>query len=401
MKRLNPCKLKGQYLTQGRSGRRGAGGFLQKLSCCECKRPFLTQAGSEFLRYKMESEAGAVSFTTAKPGEAARKGETLVTPCEETFRALNSIGTRRFKRALKEKTKFTGCEPLEVSLVKDGLVVHHQRDDTNPFLDGASDDAITSTTLSLTAFSRLNLGERLASLRDTYPDQSLLFDEEAPGASILAPELTLQNLMAARPHDLQAVTLMKLYEEGEFDPYGEEIKATAYLLFKGLRQKNVIRSAFPKYPAEQFLALKKQVFEIYREKRTKEEIVFEKFNKSLTPKQRKALELVYMGEERKSLSDAAKQLKISVDTLKNRIEGGVKKLKAAFPEYAAIKSKGRPPSNFKTDLAYDGFYRKSSAALVRPIRRLNSKTNAWEPVDMAEFLQSRTQGRKREVTEVE
>jgi hypothetical protein len=390
MKRLNPCKLKGQYLSQGRSGRRGAGGFLQKLSCCECRKPSLSQMG-EFLRYKMEAEAGAVAFTAAKPGEAVRKGETLVTPCEEAFRGLQSIGTRRFKRALREKTKFTGCEPLEAALVKDGLVVHHQRDDTNPFLDGGADDVAPRTALSLTAFSRLNLGEKLASLRDTYPDQSLLFEEDSPGASILAPELTLQNLMAAQPRDLQAVTLLKLYEEGEFNQRGEDIKATAYLLFKGLTQKNLIKTVFPAYPVEKFAALKKQVFEIYRANRTKEEIVFEKFSKSLTPKQRKALELVYMGVERKSLSEAARQLGISVDTLKNRIEGGVKKLKAAFPEYAALKKAGRAPSNFKTDLAYDGFYRKSSAALIRPIKRLNQETKTWEPINMADFLRSRKQ----------
>lgn len=317
-----------------------------------------------------------------KAGEDARKGETLVVPCEEAFRALASVGTRRFKRALKDKTKFTGCEPLEASLLKDGLVVHHQQGDTNPFLDGSSDDALPSTALSLTAFSRLNLGEKLASLRDSYPEQSLLFEEETTATSILAPELTMQNLMAASPADLQAVTIMKLYEQGEFDRHGEEIKATAYLLFKGITQKKIIQAVFPAYPVEKFSALKKQVFKIYREKRTKEEIVFEKFNKSLTPKQRKALELVYMGEERKSLSDVAKQLKISVDTLKNRIEGGAKKLKAAFPEYAALKKSGRAPSNFKTDLAYDGFYRKSSAALVHPVKRLNPQTNAWETIDV-------------------
>jgi hypothetical protein len=232
----------------------------------------------------MESEAGAVSFIPAKPGELAKKGETLVTPCEEAFRSLDSVGTRRFKRALKGKTKFTGCEPLEVSLVKEGRVIHHQRDDTNPFLDGSTDDALPSTAMSLTAFSRLNLGEKLASLRDAYPEESLLFEEESPVASVLAPELTLQNLMAARPRDLQAVTLMKLYEEGGFDSHGEEVKATAYLLFKGLTQKGVIRAVFPKYPVEKFPSLKKIVFEIYRKSRTKEEIVFEKFNKSLTPK---------------------------------------------------------------------------------------------------------------------
>ena len=207
-------------------------------------------------------------------------------------------------------------------------------------------------------------------------------------------------LMAARPRDLQAVTLMKLYEEGIFDSQGEEIKATAYLLFKGLTQKNVIRAVFPKYPVEKFPSLKKIVFEIYRESRTKEEIVFEKFNKSLTPKQRKALELVYMGEEKKSLAEVARQLKISVDTPKNRIEGGVKKLKAAFPEYAAIKRQGRSPSNFKTDLAFDGFYRKSSAALIRPLKRLNQKTNRLEAVDMDEFLVSREQRKKRDAIEV-
>lgn len=364
-------------------------------------KPFLSHSSDEnkFLRYKMAVQAGVISFTSTQHDGAPRKGETLVTPCNETFRSLNSVGTRRFKRSLREKTKFTGCEPLETSLVKDGLVLHHQREETNSFLDGASDDAISSSTLSLTAFSRLNLGEKLSTLRDAYPEQSLLFDEEAPIASILAPELALQNIMAASPADLQAVTLMKLYEQGEFDPHGEEIKATAYLLFKGLTQKHIIQAVFPKYPVEKFPTLRKRVFEIYRTHQTKEEIAFEKFNNSLTPKQRKALELVYMGEERKSLAQAAKQLRISVDTLKNRIEGSVKKLKAAFPEYAALKKPGRAPSNFKTDLAYDGFYRKSSAALVRPIKRLNLRTNTWESIGMDEFLRSRKQRRKHAVTE--
>jgi hypothetical protein len=108
-----------------------------------------------------------------------------------------------------------------------------------------------------------------------------------------------------------------------------------------------------------------------------------------------------MGEGRKSLIDAAKQLKISVDTLKNRIEGGVKKLKAAFPEYVGLKRQGRAPSNFKTDLAFDGFYRKSSAAIVRPIKRLNLETNTWEPVDMAAFLRSQKQRKRRPDHEAE
>lgn len=395
--KLNPCKLKGQYLSKGRSGRRGAGGFLQKLACCECMKPFLSHSTDEnkFLHYKMTAQMREISFTSAQHDEKPRKGETLVTPCDEVFRSLNSMGTRRYKRSLKEKTKFTGCEPLEVSLVKEGLILHHQREETNSFLDSASDDIFPSSTLSLTAFSRLNLGEKLSTLRDAYPEQSLLFDEETPTRSILAPELTLQNLTAAAPSDLQAVTLMKLYEQGEFNLHGEEVKATAYLLFKGFTQKHIIQTVFPKYPVDKFQELRARVFEIYRTHRTKEEIAFEKFNKSLTPKQRKALELVYMGEERKSLAQAAKQLGISVDTLKNRIEGGIKKLKLAFPEYAAFKKPGRTLSNFKTDLAYDGLYRKSSAALIRPIERLSLKTNTWEPVDIEKFMRLRKQGQKR------
>lgn len=364
-------------------------------------KPLLAASSSEneFLRYKMQAKAGAVNFLPTTYDAKEIKGETFSVPCRETFRDLKSVGTRRYKRALKDKTKFTGCESLETDLVKNGFVRHFEPNETNPFLDsGASDEGNPASTLSLTAFSRLNLGQKLATLRDQYPDQNLLFDDEAAAASILSPELTMQNLMAARPADLQAVTLMKLYEEGAFDQFGDEVKATAYLLFKGITNRHFIKTAFPKYPAEKFPSLRGEVFEIYRENRSRDEIVFEKFNKALTTKQRKALQLVYMNEEPKSYSEAAKQLGISVDTLRNRIEGAVDKLRAAFPEYAALK-KSRSPSNFKTDLAFDGLYRKSSARLVRPIKRQNKEANAWEPIDMEEFFRSRTQGKKRSATE--
>lgn len=400
MKRLNPCKLKGQYLARGRSGRRGAGGVLQKLSCCECMRPLLSLAATEneFLRYKMQAKAGAAQFLPTTFDAKEIKGETFSVPCSEIFRDLKSVGTRRYKRALKDKTKFTGCESLEMDLVKNGLVRHFEPNETNPFLDANGDEGNPASGLSLTAFSRLNLGQKLATLRDQYPDQNLLFDEEASTTSVLAPELTMQNLMAARPADLQAVTLMKLYEEGMFDQFGEEVKATAYLIFKGITNRPFIKTAFPKYPAEKFSSLCKQVFEIYRENRSRDEIVFEKFNKALTTKQRKALQLVYMSEEPKSYTEAAKQLGISVDTLRNRIDRAIDKLKAAFPEYAALKKK-RTPSNFKTDLAYDGLYRKSSARLVRPIKRQDRETKTWKSIDMEEFLRSRMQKKKQGATE--
>lgn len=363
-------------------------------------KPLLSYAATEneFLRYKMQAKAGAAAFLPATFDAQEIKGETLSVPCTETFRDLKSVGTRRYKRALKDKTKFTGCESLEMDLVKNGLVRHFEPNETNSFLDGGSDEGNPGSTLSLTAFSRLNLGQKLATLRDQYPDQNLLFDDEAPAGSLLAPELTMQNLMAARPADLQAVTLMKLYEEGAFDQFGDEVKATAYLLFKGIANRHFIKMAFPKYPAEKFSELRGQVFEIYSENRSRDEIVFDKFNKALTTKQRKALQLVYMSEEPKSYAEAATQLGISVDALRDRIDGAVEKLKAAFPEYAALK-KERSPSNFKTDLAFDGFYRKSSARIVRPIRRQNKDTKKWEPIDMGEFLQSRMQRKKRSATE--
>src|SRR4051812_30528726 len=128
MKRINPCKLKGRYGENGKSGRRGRGGFLQRLGCCEGAKPFLSCAEREikFFHYKMTIGRGTVQTFSAQHNHQQKKGETLIVPCNETFRTPTSQGTQRFRRALKKKTKFKGCEPLELELIDKRLVQHRQ-----------------------------------------------------------------------------------------------------------------------------------------------------------------------------------------------------------------------------------------------------------------------------------
>lgn len=149
--------------------------------------------------------------------------------------------------------------------------------------------------------------------------------------------------------DLKITILRSLLDSGAFDEFGEEVKATAYLESKGIREENFIKEQFPKYPLGRQKQLIARVYQIYRDKKPKLVSDFEKFQSSLTTKQANAIKLVYMAEEPLSLPEAAARLGISLDTLRDRIRGALKKLEAAFPELVpATRSSG----SFDCDLLY-------------------------------------------------
>ena len=65
--------------------------------------------------------------------------------------------------------------------------------------------------------------------------------------------------------------------------------------------------------------------------------------KKLTAKQRHALRKLYMQDNQPKFNDVAESLRISVDSLRDRVRGGIEKFKEEFPELLAIKSAYVPP----------------------------------------------------------
>lgn len=65
--------------------------------------------------------------------------------------------------------------------------------------------------------------------------------------------------------------------------------------------------------------------------------------KKLTAKQRHALRKLYMQDNQPTFKDVAESLRISVDSLRDRVRGGIEKFKEEVPELVAIKSSYMPP----------------------------------------------------------
>ncbi len=102
-------------------------------------------------------------------------------------------------------------------------------------------------------------------------------------------------------------------------------------------------------------------------------------NLKLTHKQKSAFDFLHPDSgERPTYEETAKRLRISVDSLKDRMRQVRKKLETLFPEFKhlsprkeTIKGLHRPP-----DRREDGFYYRSSAKLVAPLYRIDAMSGA-------------------------
>ncbi|MFX5956744.1 hypothetical protein ABTF01_20335, partial [Acinetobacter baumannii] len=71
---------------------------------------------------------------------------------------------------------------------------------------------------------------------------------------------------------------------------------------------------------------------------------FRKTWKSLTAKQRHALEKLYWNENPQTFEEAAKDFGISVTSLQSRVEGAFKRFRQELPELAHLRPKRRKGS---------------------------------------------------------
>ena len=100
----------------------------------------------------------------------------------------------------------------------------------------------------------------------------------------------------------------------------------------------------------------------------------EKYCQLLTPKQKEAVKFVYLQNE-KGLSgtQVAKKLKISLDSLKDRLDGALKRIKEVNPlfKFPERRMSSERAKNWESpDSEFDGFYRKSNSG-ANPVRVLD------------------------------
>lgn len=127
-KKINPCKMKGRLAGRQDPGRSyDVGKDRLTIGCCECAVPFLAFGSTDDktrLSYAMKLGPGqAPRFV---PAVLAVDGDSslIVVPCAETFLKPTSKGTRHYKQALRDNTKFKGCEPIERQLVEERRIIY-------------------------------------------------------------------------------------------------------------------------------------------------------------------------------------------------------------------------------------------------------------------------------------
>lgn len=100
---------------------------------------------------------------------------------------------------------------------------------------------------------------------------------------------------------------------------------------------------------------------------------YEKVWKSLTDKQQETLEDVFMIADPISKVEAAKNFRITVASLNDRIDGAFKKFRLEFQELLRLKRKRSVFSSSKFDLILGGFFRKSKGATLAPLYKLSGE----------------------------
>lgn len=286
--KISPCSSKGRL-----AGLRSAGRHYQRgkqkvtIAACECSQAFLSLADDRAERrtcLALRFGRDAITVVPAPGGERASISDIVVAPCQETFRYLESPGTRLYRDKSKTPTEFRGCQSVEDELVQGGFVRH---------------ELIEAIGKTRDARSTAARAEHLAvPMDDGFLD---LLREIAPLSGGEIPQVAWDAL--ERRDDSRRLRLAKA-------------QAVRIVLSR------------------------------------------------LTPAQRAAINLVYLQSEGDlSKDEIARRLGISIETLRDRLNGAIKKFQAAFPTYTKRRARCVDASS---DLAIGGFYRKSNAKQREP-----------------------------------
>ncbi|MEZ4815753.1 MAG: hypothetical protein R3A80_11180 [Bdellovibrionota bacterium] len=176
------------------------------------------------------------------------------------------------------------------------------------------------------------------------------------------------NIIRRPSQSLRESICRDLVESGQLDSYSTTFRLTAFLISRGIRDRETIEELFDQrlltykeFESEQpkverlISSAKKHYFE--KRKEIPDNIKPELWDKlaaawsSLSIKQRSALEIHIMSDDPVSLEKGAKRLKISKASFKERVQSGKKKIEKALsvlPPAAINSGKSEPRQKIKT-----------------------------------------------------
>jgi len=169
------------------------------------------------------------------------------------------------------------------------------------------------------------------------------------------------NIIRRPSQSLRESICRDLVESGQLDTYPTTFRLTAFLISRGIRDKETIEEIFDQglltykeFESEQpkverlISSAKKHYFE--NRKDIPDNIKPELWEKleaawsNLSIKQRSALEIHILSDDPISLEKGAKRLKISKASFKERVQSGKKKIEKIFPELTKVARSTKSPT---------------------------------------------------------
>ena len=268
------------------------------------------------------------------------------------FEHEGSNGTQEYI-SKRPYAKFCGCTELEQTLFEDGLLslepnfmevisrdpmalIPHRDDDVFVVPDIEKETANDKRpTLKFISGAKATL-----EFIDELDQKAMAIENKIQSNKIPSTETPLASILGPPPESLEHAHFRNLIANGYFESIAarddverDEIKLFANLLVRGFWDRSVINEIFPWIDLSDFEILKRKICLHVRMTLPERAKRFEKFWSDLTTNQREAVWLYYMkNPHSRSKEFIAEKIGISVDSLKDRLAGAVRKLKAAFPE---------------------------------------------------------------------
>ena len=287
---INPCRKKGSYCGNRGAGRayKPSGRATVKISSCECACPwldfhskdekYLTPSSNFYLNKK--SSAHGSDFKRHPSQDALPAGELIAIPCAKTFLHADSEGTKAFrnlKRRQNGQTKFTGCYSVDEGLLNENAINYDIREGTGSHFD-------VKEALAVQDYREEVQDGHWTQIMGKLGDQDELID------------LNNLGVLTAIEQDLSAQRAMN--EASGLQDRAGEMNAN------NNSRENVTDEHLKK---------------------------FHRAFKKMTKLQRQAVRAVYLKNfENKTKVQVAKDLCISIDSLKERLERAFLKVKEEF-----------------------------------------------------------------------
>lgn len=168
-----------------------------------------------------------------------------------------------------------------------------------------------------------------------------------------------------------------LSKKNTLKAYDPKLLLCAFLISRGLTTKDQIERVMPAFPVKDFHRYQAKVHRMIEMNLSGRSKKFQSYWGSLTRAQQEAVRIHYFeNEEDDSVRVSAKKLKISADSLKDRLDGAIKKLQSSFPEYSHLDI--ARPKGYWTKLSKpknrENYIDRKEQKILRPLYRIHPKT---------------------------